>query len=451
VIRLGLASLRSRSSSFAAYFVSVLCGTTIIGAFATLLADSTGQMPSDDRETLFLIGAVVGSWGLVIVLFSVVSTLTLTIRQRAGETGLLRTIGATGAQTRRMLLLESTVVTVVAAALATVPARLIGGGLLAALKQADLVSERVRGDGGWPAVAAGSAAIVLVSLLAGVLATRRAGRISARAALLEGGAGSGRISRWRVGAGILLVLAAVNYSILTVTVTADPEDPLATMSTAGPACVFASLGLATLAPVLLRSAAGLGAGLLEWFGAAGHLAAHDLRARSQLLAGVLAPVIIFVGIGTGTFYLVAIGNRAAVATTSPARTLELLNYVVVGMITTFAGIMVVNTLTTVISARLREFGQQRLAGATPGQLRSMMRLEAGFLVVTGTVLGAIGSLTTVLPYSWVRLGRVVPDLGPGYFLAVAVTVTVVTLGATAVATGRALRPDAVRAVTAVTG
>src|SRR3712207_9328285 len=60
-----------------------------------------------DRETLVTIASVVGGWGVVIVVFSVASMLGLTVRRRAEEFALLRTVGSTRRQVRGMVLGES--------------------------------------------------------------------------------------------------------------------------------------------------------------------------------------------------------------------------------------------------------------------------------------------------------------------------------------------------------
>lgn len=355
---LAVASLRTRIPAFTAHFLSVFCGAVLIGAFATLVSAAGGDIPDADSQRLITMGAVMGGWGTLIVLFSVASTLTLVIGQRTHESALLRSVGATGQQIRRLVLIEASLVTVTAVLLALVPAGLVGDRILALMRDVGMLSAGVTGHGQLPALLAGSAVIVVVGYLAGRLATRRSPGTSPR-----------RVGRLRVAAGILLVLAGIQASVVTVTVMADDPDPLAPMSTAGPGGVLACLGLAVLSPVLLRLAtAGFG-WVLRPFGVAGHLARHDLRARAHVLGAALAPITVFAGISTGTVYLVAIENRASagLVATREAEDVELLNYVVVGMIALFAAIMVVNTLAAAIADRRREFGQQRLAGATGGR------------------------------------------------------------------------------------
>ena len=120
--------------------------------------------------------------------------------------------------------------------------------------------------------------------------------------------------------------------------------------------------------------------------------------------------------GLGTLYLMAIENHApsVVGGDGPRglrRPRSLCSTtLVVGMIATFTAIMVVNTVAAVVVDRRREFGKQRLAGATPQQVVATNCLEAVLVVVTGLLAGAVGSLGTILPYSVVKLDRLVPDV-----------------------------------------
>ena len=82
---LALASVRHRRTAFVATFVTVLLGTGLIGSFATLVGTATGPVSGDDRSNLLIMGAVVGGWGTVIVLFSLASTLGIVVRQREVE------------------------------------------------------------------------------------------------------------------------------------------------------------------------------------------------------------------------------------------------------------------------------------------------------------------------------------------------------------------------------
>ena len=116
MMRLAIASLRHRLTASTATFLTIFLGTALMGSFATLTQAATGPVSDTDHDTLFIMGAVVGSWGALIVLFAVVSTVGITVTQRATEVGLLRTIGATPRQARRLVRAETLLVATVASA-----------------------------------------------------------------------------------------------------------------------------------------------------------------------------------------------------------------------------------------------------------------------------------------------------------------------------------------------
>jgi putative ABC transport system permease protein len=454
-----VASIRSRPATFVAGFVSIFLGAVVVGSFTSLLA--TGLHPDTsaiDEERLVTLASVVGGWGLLIVLFAVASTISVSVHQRTSEIGLMRVIGAVPRQMRRQLLAEASILGVVACLAAVLPACLVGSWVFGMIQDGGMVSHGLEHRAGLPFVLVTSGLILLVSLLAVRLASHGITGQPANLTLRSGVQRTARapgMSWWRLlAAGMFLVIGAA-LSIVTATVMRDQDDPYAAMQTGGPASIFWSLGLAMLSPLLLRRAALVLGPVLALFGVSGHLAAHDTSRRSHLLAPTLAPVVVFVGMGLGTLYLMAIENQAPSVvgdgvTSADAGTLSLLNYLLVGMISTFAAIMVVNTVAAVVVDRRREFGQLRLAGATPTQVVATNCLEATLVVVTGLVAGGVASLGTILPYSSVKLGRVVPDVTPLWWVLVGSVAVLVTVGSTWVAVRRAMRQSALDAVGAVT-
>ena len=202
--RLAFASLRHRATASLATFVTVLLGTALMGSFATLAQTATGPVSDTDQDTLFIMGAVVGGWGALIVLFAVVSTVGITVTQREVEIGLLRTIGATPRQARRLVRSETLLVAVLASAAGAALATLGGRVLLAMLRDNGVVAGSVRyGPGAAPAATA--LLIVLVSLVGSGIAARRATRGPASITPSEGRAGRERLPWWRVVAAVLLI------------------------------------------------------------------------------------------------------------------------------------------------------------------------------------------------------------------------------------------------------
>ena len=118
--------------------------------------------------------------------------------------------------------------------------------------------------------------VVLVSLLAAGIAGRRATRGRGHGRPGRGAcAGATGMRWWRVAAGVLLIGYGVGMGVVTVTVTAHDDDPYAAMQTSGSCSILVGLGLAALAPWLLRRLSTLARPALGRSGAAGHLAAYN--------------------------------------------------------------------------------------------------------------------------------------------------------------------------------
>ena len=150
---------------------------------------------------------------------------------------------------------------------------------------------------------------------------------------------------------------------------------------------------------------------------------------------------------TGTLYLMAIQSDVTegMVKDAEAKNIEFLNYVVVGMIAVFAAIMIVNTLVAAMVQRRREFGQQRLTGATRGQLLGMVGIEGVLLTVVGVVLGILASTATIVPYSMVKLDQPLPNSGVGLLLGVMGVAALATVGTGLIAARRGLRIPAIDA------
>ncbi len=439
---LAVRSLRFRTPAFAVTFCALVAGSLMVGSFATLLETSLGPVPAADREILTIMGLVVGGWGTVIVLFSLVSTLSITVGQRAAEIALLRTVGATPRQVRRLVRLETFVVAVTASVVGAAAAWLVGRGLLAAFRSAGMVSESVTFGGSVVSLAGTVALMVVTALVAASFAARRSSSRPARTALVEATAEQPRMPRWRKLVGLGLVAYGLGMAVITITVTAHSDDPYAAMQTSGAAAIVAGVGLAALAPVLLRWAATAVRPLLDRLGAAGHLGAYNAARRAHLLGGILGPVIVFVSAGVGTLTLVGIDRRTIGAGVSgaDAELITLLNNIVVGMIALFAATMVVNAMVALVARRHQELRRLRLLGATPRQVRGSVLAEAGLVAVVGTAFGTLAALASTLPFGIARDEGLLPDgqlwLAP-LFAALALALT---LGSAAVASRRAV-PD----------
>lgn len=426
-------SLRHRPAAFLAAALTVLLSTAVVGPFATLI-ETALHSSGEDRLALLIMGGVVGGWGLIIVLYSLASTIGITVRQRTDEIVLLRTIGAAGTQVRALVRRETLVMATVAAALGAVPAWFGARALLDALRSGGLVSDDVRFRGGGLALLATVVAIVLVTRLAAALAVARASRAPVREAQAQQ-VGPSRLPRWRVLVAAALVLYGLGFAVVTMAVTAHSDDPYDAMMTAGNASLLVSIGLAVAAPRLLQRFAGA---LQARFarGAASELALSNAACRAHLLSSTLAPVIVLAGSSIGTLMLVDVDARSMAGAGGADEVTKLLNIVVVVMISLFATIMVINAWAAAVAHRRAELRRLWLVGAAPRTVRRSVVVEGLVTGVLGAGLGLAAAAVTVVPFSWARGEGLVPDGGLWLAPALVAAAIAVAVGSAAAAASR---------------
>jgi len=429
---LALRSIRRRPGRFGATLLSAFLGAAIIMAFNSM-HDTAGAkgVDSTSAESLSTAAGVVGGYGTLLVFFAVASTLTVNVRQRSAEIELLRCSGATPAQIKRMVVGEAVAVALVGALLAIGPGMLGGRLLLDLFQDSGQVAESVDYSFGTIALLSGIDITVLAAAGAAFLAVRRATRKTAPR-------GRGRT---------FFVRAALVLGGLSVCSTfAFSSTDAALMAPAAYGAILLAVGFALLSPKLLRALLDR----LPLTGPSGYLAVRTMRERAAQLSGVLMPLILFTGMATATLYMQAVENDAIDASGVPksidAKNLETLNLVVVGIIVVFSCIMLINSLYAATTYRRREFGQQRLAGATPGQVLGMIGIESLVLTVTGVFFGTAAGLAGIIPFTMVRTDSVLPDEGLGIWLGIVGVAGAAVLVTSLVTARRALRTPAVGAV-----
>ncbi|RSM78700.1 ABC transporter permease [Kibdelosporangium aridum] len=430
MFRLAVRSIRYRAGSFVASLLTLTLGAIILMTFAALL-DTSADADAQTAETLTIMASVVGGWGLVIVTFAAASTLTLQVRQRSTEMALLRTVGATPAQIRRLVLIESVTLALIAVLIALVPSRLTSHVLVDLLKDARQVPAELPAAFGPIAIGIGLGVTLASAVLAALLAARRATTARQR----------GR-SRARLIAGAAVLVAGISSGTV-VMVVFDGTEP-AIMAFSGQGAILCAIGLALLSPPIITAIATL---LSPLRGVRGYLTVLNLRGHTHQMATALAPIILFTGLATGTLYMQRIENESG--TRMPAHvapTIETLNYVVVGMVTLFAAVMLINTVVAATLYRRREFGQFRLAGSTRPQVLGMVGAEASVLAGTGVLFGTLAATATVIPYSVVKTNSVLPDTTITIYLAVVLTAAALTLVTSVVSARRATNRPAIETV-----
>ncbi|WP_461038083.1 FtsX-like permease family protein, partial [Streptomyces mayteni] len=255
-------------------------------------------------------------------------------------------------------------------------------------------------------------------------------------------------ARLRTAGGVLALVGGAGGVAATYAI--DSTEP-ALMAAPAYGAIMLSVGFATLSGGLLRT-------LLRFFGrpiaaltgAGGYLAVHNTRQRAASLAGVLMTLVLFTGITIATICIQVIESdaieAAGIAKSVEDKNVETLNLVVVGIIAAFCCVMLVNSLYAATSYRRQEFGGQRLAGATPRQVLTMVATESGLLAVIGLFFGTVAGLAGAVAFADVRLEAGLPVETIPIWLGTAAIAVAATMATSLWTARRALRTPAIQAV-----
>ncbi|MFI9448949.1 FtsX-like permease family protein [Amycolatopsis sp. NPDC052450] len=256
-------------------------------------ADSSGT-------NLIVIAAVSGGLSVMVAMFVVASTLSLSTQQRSRELALMRAIGTTPRQLRRMVLGEALAVGLLATALAAVLGPLLGEWLFGQLVENGVVPGVLQFYQGWLPAVVGAGAAMLAVFIAAFFAGRRAGKIRPTEALAEAAVTRRWLTPTRVVFAALCFGGGTALAIVTVAVMTGPI----AASTAGPAVILWALGVAMITPGVAK----VMTAILQWpmrlfGGISGHLAVLNTRAGIVRAAGAVTPIMLAVGIATANIYL----------------------------------------------------------------------------------------------------------------------------------------------------
>ncbi|ROP35072.1 FtsX-like permease family protein [Saccharothrix texasensis] len=442
MLKLALRLVSHHRTTAVATGLIALVGMALVVAMTTILATGLAdRTAAADRAFLTQFPLIMGGWVVAIVVFAMVSTISVTLDGRAEEISGLRLIGAGPRQVRVLVSAETLAISAAAA-----PPGLGLGYLLGWL-----LFQGVRGTGLTEAGTVYSPGIVLpvvgvvVVLGAGVPAAWIGSRKAAERSPVETGApsrpGSSRVARRRMVAAVLLVAGVGSASA----VPALPADSIATTATTGPATVLTAIGLAVLAPDLVVLANRLlRVCTLRDRGAESHLATLNLAAAPERMRPAVTFLTLLVGVSAGTLAMQGIEDRH-VAADSTARVLASVNYLVVVLIGLFMAIALTNNLVAAIGRRRGEFAVLALIGSTGKQTRGVLLRETAAATATAVVVATIGAVVCVVPFAVVKTGSPAAAFAVGPLLLSAVLGAVVALLVTALAGWRAVRAVAVPA------
>lgn len=260
-----------------------------------------------DGSDLIPLAAAFGGLSAMVTVFVVASTLGLSIQQRQREIALLRTVGATPGQLRRMILGETLFLAVIATALACYPGPRFGHWLLGSFADADVVPDTIAFRAGSVPVIVGAGTALLTAVCAALVAAHTAARTRPTEALAEAGLQRRWFSGFRLVVGLLCLAGGIALALGTAGSAGPDADSVAT-----PAAMVWTGAFALLGPVLVRAMmAGLRRPVGRLSGLAGHLATRNAQARTARLAAAVMPVMLASGLAVGLIYMQTTQSKGA--------------------------------------------------------------------------------------------------------------------------------------------
>jgi putative ABC transport system permease protein len=269
-------------------------------------AADAGDPRAFDRTQLVALLAASGGITLAIAVFVIAGTIAFGVDGRRRQIALVRAIGATPGQVRRMLLRETTLIGLVAGAAGCLAATLLLEPFVHALTSVGLAPDGFSVTPLWIPYAIATAAGVVVALLATVVAAERALAVRPGEALVESSVPQRRLGIVRS----VLGLVALGGGITLVIVLASSALSYATL-----AAFCFMIAVALLGPVVVGWPAALAGRTLLAGGGAGFLAGSALGARRFRVGAAGAAIALVVAL-TGTQVVsLATARHAAERTT----------------------------------------------------------------------------------------------------------------------------------------
>ncbi|MFE9702272.1 FtsX-like permease family protein [Streptomyces sp. NPDC005930] len=274
------------------------------------LADPSRSQDAEARNNANTVVGIAGGFAAFVAIFVVSSTFAFAVAQRRREFALLRTVGATRRQVRRMVHAEAVCLAVLASALGALAGPLATGPVLDWLINLDMAPAwAVPSHSAVPSAVAFPTG-VLVALLGATAAARRAGRVHAAEALREAAVESRAMTpaRWLLGLGTLIT-ALVCMAVAAI---GDPASA-ANNKSAMPVVMLLVAAAGLLAPMAVGPVTRvLAAPLKHLRGATASVVPAAVLASARQTAMTAAPILITVGLSAALLGGAATGDAAKV-------------------------------------------------------------------------------------------------------------------------------------------
>ncbi|WP_433169514.1 FtsX-like permease family protein [Kribbella sp. CA-247076] len=300
-------------SLYAGSFIALAVGVFLLGLAATATAATIAyDGPAAARLTVTTLGSddtppqqvrvplsdadvsglqtvlsMVGTLAGFITIFVIASTFAFAVASRRRELGLLRLIGATPRQVRRMVLGEAFVVALAASLTGAVLAQLATPLLLSKASYSELAPVKLEPASPWAPLAIAVGAGLLVAMLGARSAARRAGRVGPIDALREAALEPPRIGPVRIAFGLIFLAGSITLLTLIRPSSGEGAIPLAMFTP-----MLLVIALTLLAPMIVPWISRLWAvPLTTWTRVSGLLGRSNVIAAPRRSASLAAPIL----------------------------------------------------------------------------------------------------------------------------------------------------------------
>lgn len=230
LLHLSRHTVRRNWAPYVGSFVALFLGVTLIALtveMITAVAKATSRLGPGDTETRLQLDDLASMFGVMsgfsgfIAIFVVASTFSFVVSSRRRELGLLRLIGSTPRQVRRMILGEALIVATVASLAGCVFAHLVTPLTLWLAHERGLTPMQLDPPSFWPTLAIAFPIGAVVALLGARSAARRASRIPPVDAMRESAVERRRMGFWRFTVGTICLAGSLAMLITMGAVTGD--------------------------------------------------------------------------------------------------------------------------------------------------------------------------------------------------------------------------------------
>ncbi|TCP39167.1 putative ABC transport system permease protein [Tamaricihabitans halophyticus] len=376
-------TLRSRKSAFVGSFVALVLGSAMLTAAVSVITSAGSiQLTGEDKEALDAVSSVIGFMaGLTAFLsvFIVASTFAFAVATRARELALLRMVGATPKQVRRLVRAEALLVGLLGAIVGCLLGLLLGTGLAGLLVLVGVAPDgfelQLSGATMYVALPVAFATGLIVTWFGAGSAARRASKLRPLTALRDVDVDTRVMTGKRWFMGLLFLGIGIAEIVILPSLDGDVQIPIVVFL-AEPFVIAAVL----LAPVFVGR---LYSSFTRDTSATGMLAGANLRTGVRRTAATSAPVLLAVGI-CGS--LLGVSLVMSAATDTSIRELYASDFVISGNVDTAVSAARqapgVEGVSTIGDARVRTVAADGLwdqpVSATvvdPGTMQSALRLS----------------------------------------------------------------------------